>query len=59
MTSTIDPRRQRELVRLLERMGLEQSTLERVNSAGFDWLLIDQALVHPSFSNDYNNDQLV
>ena len=58
MTSTIDPRRQRELVRLLERMGLEQSTLERVNSAGFDWLLIDQALVHPSFSNVYNNDQL-
>lgn len=58
MPSTIDPRRQRELVRLLERMGLEQSTLERVNSDGFDWLLIDQALVHPSFSATYNNDQL-
>jgi ribonuclease III len=58
MSSTIDPRRQRELVRLLERMGLEQSTLERVNSDGFDWLLIDQALVHPSFSATYNNDQL-
>jgi ribonuclease III len=58
MSSTIDPRRQRELVRLLERMGLEQSTLERVNPDGFDWLLIDQALVHPSFSATYNNDQL-
>jgi ribonuclease-3 len=62
MPSTIDPRRQRELVRLLEQMGLEQAKLERINpsinSQGFDWLLIDQALVHPSFSTTYNNDQL-
>ncbi|MEA5478449.1 ribonuclease III [Pseudanabaena galeata UHCC 0370] len=62
MSSTIDPRRQRELVRLLEQMGLEQAKLEKINPAinpqGFDWLLIDQSLVHPSFSNTYNNDQL-
>ncbi|MBD2177416.1 ribonuclease III family protein [Pseudanabaena sp. FACHB-1998] len=58
MSSTIDPRRQRELVRLLEKMGLDQTKLERGNSQGFDWLLIDRALVHPSFSTSYNNDQL-
>ncbi len=62
MSSTIDPRRQRELVRLLEQMGLDPAKLERVNpsikSHGFDWLLIDRALVHPSFSTTYNNDQL-
>ncbi|MEI6064987.1 MAG: ribonuclease III, partial [Pseudanabaena sp. ELA748] len=66
MSSNIDPRRQRELVRLLSQMGLEQVKLERINTLvnssvnwqGFDWLLIDQALVHPSFSTSYNNDQL-
>lgn len=58
MSSNIDPRRQRELIRLLERMGLEQSKLEQVNPQGFDWLLIDRSLVHPSFSTTYNNDQL-
>jgi ribonuclease-3 len=55
MSSTIDPRRQRELVRLLEKMGLDRA---KFNSPNFNWLLIDQALVHPSFSNTYNNDQL-
>jgi len=58
MPSTIDPRRLKELVRLLEQIGLEQVKLERINPSGFDWLLIDQALVHPSFSGTYNNDQL-
>lgn len=58
MSSTIDPRRQRELVRLLEEMGLEQVRLEKVNYQKFDWLLIDRSLVHPSFSTVYNNDQL-
>lgn len=58
MSSTIDPRRLKELVRLLEKIGLEQVKLERINPSGFDWLLIDQALVHPSFSGTYNNDQL-
>ncbi|MFN9840643.1 MAG: ribonuclease III domain-containing protein, partial [Pseudanabaena sp.] len=58
MSSTIDPRRQRELVRLLAQMGLEQAKLEQVKPHGFDWLLIDRALVHPSFSTSYNNDQL-
>ncbi len=56
MSSTIDPRRQRQLISLLAKMGLEQEYLERVNS--FDWLLIDRSLVHPSFSTTYNNDQL-
>ncbi len=58
MSFTIDPRRQRELVRLLTKMGLEQEHLEQVNPSGFDWLLIDRSLVHPSFSTTYNNDQL-
>ena len=58
MSFTIDPRRQRELVRLLTKMGLEQEHLEGVNPSGFDWLLIDRSLVHPSFSTTYNNDQL-
>jgi len=58
MSFTIDPRRQRELVRLLTKMGLEQEHLERINPSGFDWLLIDRSLVHPSFSTTYNNDQL-
>lgn len=58
MSSTIDPRRHRELVRLLEKLGLEQSKLEAIHPSGFDWLLIDRALVHPSFSSTYNNDQL-
>ena len=58
MQPTIDPRRQRELVRLLEKMGLDPVKLEGVKPSGFDWLLIDQALVHPSFSKTYNNDQL-
>lgn len=58
MSPTIDPRRLRELTRLLERMGLEQAKLELVNPNGFDWLLIDRSLVHPSFSATYNNDQL-
>ena len=66
MSSNIDPRRQRELIRLLSQMGLEQVKLERINPLvnssvnwqGYDWLLIDQALVHPSFSNSHNNDQL-
>lgn len=58
MSSTIDPRRQRELVRLLAQMGLEPSKLEQVKTQGFDWLLLDRSLVHPSFSTAYNNDQL-
>ncbi len=58
MSSTIDPRRQRQLVSLLAKMGLEQEYLEQANPSGFDWLLIDRSLVHPSFSTTYNNDQL-
>jgi ribonuclease-3 len=62
MPSTIDPRRHRELVRLLDQMGLDQAKLEQANPSvkaqGFDWMLLDQALVHPSFSTTYNNDQL-
>ncbi len=58
MSSTIDPRRQRQLISLLAKMGLEQEYLEQVKPSGFDWLLIDRSLVHPSFSTTYNNDQL-
>jgi ribonuclease-3 len=58
MSSTIDPRRHRELIRLLDKMGLDQTSLEQANPQGFDWLLIDRSLVHPSFSTTYNNDQL-
>ncbi|CAN1209748.1 Ribonuclease 3 [Tumidithrix helvetica PCC 7403] len=48
---SIAPSRQRELSKLLNRLGIH--TLERVN-----WRLLDQALVHPSFSTTYNNDRL-
>ncbi|MEE3717345.1 ribonuclease III [Tumidithrix elongata RA019] len=48
---SIAPSRQKELSQLLNRMGIH--TLERVN-----WRLLDQALVHPSFSTTYNNDRL-
>jgi ribonuclease-3 len=58
MSSTIDPRRHRELARLLSQLGLESSQLDQVAPLGFDWLLVDRALVHPSFSSTYNNDQL-
>jgi ribonuclease-3 len=58
MLKLIDPRRQRELVRLLEQIGLDVKQLEMANLATNDWLLIDQALLHPSFSATHNNDQL-
>ncbi|MDX2254222.1 MAG: ribonuclease III [Pseudanabaenaceae cyanobacterium bins.39] len=58
MLTMIDPRRQRELVRLLEQIGLDVKQLEKKNPNGLDWLLIDQALLHPSFSSTHNNDQL-
>ena len=47
----IDPRRQKELIRLMRTLGLTPPN-------NFDWQLLDQALVHPSFSTTYNNDQL-
>ncbi|PZU99873.1 MAG: ribonuclease III [Pseudanabaena sp.] len=58
MSSTIDPRRHRELARLLAQLGLDSSQLDKIAPLGFNWLLVDRALVHPSFSNTYNNDQL-
>jgi len=49
----IDPRRQKELARLMRTLGLNPPADDQ-----FDWQLLDQALVHPSFSTTYNNDQL-
>ncbi len=47
----IDSRRQQELQKLLERLGVERQT-------AINWQLLDQALIHPTFSSTYNNDQL-
>ncbi|OIP69693.1 MAG: ribonuclease III [Oscillatoriales cyanobacterium CG2_30_44_21] len=58
MSSTIDPRRHRELAKLLAQLGFESSQLDQISPVGFNWLLVDRALVHPSFSSTYNNDQL-
>jgi ribonuclease III len=49
--AAIAPHRQKDLSKLLNRLGIH--TLERIN-----WQLLDQALVHPSFSATYNNDRL-
>jgi ribonuclease-3 len=58
MSLTIDPRRQRELLRLLDQMGLTATHLGKAYHDKLNWHLLDQALVHPSFSTTYNNDQL-
>jgi ribonuclease-3 len=46
-----DPRRQKELQRLLQKLGL--ADLSSVN-----WNLLDLALTHPSISQEYNYQQL-
>jgi ribonuclease III len=47
----IDPRRQRELHRLLDLLGIDSS--HKIN-----WQILDLALIHPSFSTTTNNDVL-
>jgi ribonuclease III len=47
----IDPLRQRELRKFAESLGIQTQGL-------IDWQLFDRALVHPTFSQVYNNDQL-
>jgi len=49
----IDPRRLRELKRLAESLGILAPI-----SVNIDWSLLDCALVHPTFSQTYNNDRL-
>ncbi len=46
----ISPQRQAELKQLLIRIQIPDQHI--------DWVLIDQALIHPSFSTSYNNDGL-
>lgn len=46
----IAPHRQKELQQLLKRVQIPDSAV--------DWHLLDQALIHPSFSLTYNNDVL-
>jgi ribonuclease-3 len=47
----IDPRRQRELNRLLERLGID-------SARQIDLQILDLSLVHPSYSTNSNNDYL-
>ncbi|WP_019501280.1 ribonuclease III family protein [Pseudanabaena sp. PCC 6802] len=47
----IDPRRQRELNRLLAHLGIDSS--HKIN-----WQILDLSLVHPSYSTTTNNDVL-
>jgi ribonuclease III len=49
----IDPRRLRELKRLADSLGILNLTTVKI-----DWHLLDCALVHPTFSQTYNNDRL-
>ncbi len=46
----ISPDRQKELKQLLNRIQIPDQTI--------NWDLLDQALIHPSFSTSYNNDYL-
>lgn len=47
----IDPRRLRELHKLADTLGIK-------TVGAIDWRLLDQALVTPSFSQVFNNDQM-
>jgi ribonuclease III len=47
----IEPRRQKELNQLLERLGINSSQL-------IDWQMLDLSLIHPSYSTTRNNDRL-
>jgi ribonuclease III len=47
----IDARRRKELEKLLERLGIGLDL-------ALNWQLLDQALVHPTYSSTYNNDHL-
>lgn len=51
MSPTISPQRQQALIQLIEMLGLQVTDQ-------FNWALLDQALIHPSFSASYNNAQL-
>lgn len=46
-----DPRRKKELVTLMQRLGLGEAL-------PLDWALLHQALVHPSMASDRNYEQL-
>ncbi len=50
----IDPRRQKELIRLLEQLGINCIN----SSQKIDWEMLDLSLIHPSYSTTRNNDQL-
>jgi ribonuclease III len=52
----IDPRRQKELNRLLARLGINSSPL--IDWQQFDWQMLDLSLIHPSYSTTRNNDRL-
>lgn len=54
----IDARRRKELTKLLERL-IPLPLLAKVDSSDrINWELVDQALVHPTYSASYNNDHL-
>jgi ribonuclease III len=50
----VDPRRQKDLTRLLERLGINCID----SSPKIDWQMLDLSLIHPSYSTTRNNDQL-
>lgn len=50
-TSLHDPRRQKQLQKLILKLGLPESSL-------IHWSLLDTALTHPSFSSEANYEQL-
>ncbi|NJL43396.1 MAG: ribonuclease III [Pseudanabaena sp. RU_4_16] len=55
----IDPRRQKELIRLLERLGINCiNSLQKIDWQRIDWEMLDLSLIHPSYSTTRNNDRL-
>lgn len=58
----VHPQRLKELQKLLDRLGLDLEPLDAIAPKAphqkIDWQILDQALLHPTFSTTYNNDQL-
>jgi ribonuclease III len=52
----IDPRRQKKLTQLLERLDVNSS--QKIDWQLIDWEMLDLSLIHPSYSTTRNNDQL-
>jgi ribonuclease-3 len=63
---SIDPRRQKDLLSLLARLGIninldidsEKQDLVAGDRLSINWQLLDRALIHPTFASDHNYEKL-